>query len=233
MADPASAGVVADSATELVDAVARAQKRHSRAKRGWKKARAAVPRARHDELSEIAVQYGGFWRSDPFLEGGGVAFQLHTFPGRLCSDGAPTIDALVVCLRADFCLLSERVNFILCPVAICRIDVVRLGALELDGGSAATPRPANWEASTRYLNNAAAARDEAGRMGVHALDRDRLKMTMHKDRHRQVNNAALPLLLIAPAQTAGLIADAGLSGGTWARSIDETGGAWVLVRRGC
>ena len=118
-------------------------------------------------------------------------------------------------------------------MAICRIDVVRLGALELDGGSAATPRPANWEASTRYLNNAAAARDEAGRMGVHALDRDRLKMTMHKDRHRQVNNAALPLLLIAPAQTAGLIADAGLSGGTWARSIDETGGAWVLVRRGC
>ena len=51
MADPASAGVVADSATELVDSVARAQKCHSRAKRGWKKARAAVPRAHLENLT--------------------------------------------------------------------------------------------------------------------------------------------------------------------------------------
>ena len=61
--------------------------------------------------------------------------------------------------------------------------------LENDGGSADSPHPANWDASTRHLNKAASARDEAGREGVHALDRDRLRMSMHKDRHRQVKNA--------------------------------------------
>ena len=150
--DPASAGVVADSATELVDAVARAQKRHSRAKRGWKKARAAVPRARHDELSEIAVQYGGFWRSDPFLEGGGVAFQLHTFPGRLCSDGAPTIDALVVCLRADFCLLSERVNFISCA-PWRSVESTWSGLARLSSMGARPPPPAPPTGRRRHVTS--------------------------------------------------------------------------------
>ena len=60
--------------------------------------------------------------------------------------------------------------------------------LENDGGSADSPRPANWDASTRHLNDAAATRDESGREGVHALDRDRLTMSMHKDRHRQVKH---------------------------------------------